>query len=379
MKKIISLSLAFCFIFVPITVFAETTDLPDSYYEYFSVDYIFYETNNYSIETYLNENNQPLFVVGDSNIFFNGEIVHSYVGNPEILFFAVGDSIYRYHVDSKIVDLIITDEDLIWFYPITAYTILYAKGSADIDGIICSTETDDTLTYYYYNKLTNTANITTNPEHTISLTGYPGDYNILSINSRSSYIINGTSIPLNGYPIGSSFDDSFEGGTQCHGFGLYVYDAIWGSTNYGQQISRGSIPNSTIVKQYLQTLPNGSLIRFTNSVHTVILLNKSSTGITVYHANWPDNNLVTITTFTYENIASRWGNINYVKIPCSSHSLGSWTSEGASLHSKKCSSCGYKQTFGNHYAETAGYGTCLACGYVGYITIGTNKTIDVPK
>lgn len=63
--------------------------------------------------------------------------------------------------------------------------------------------------------------------------------------------------------------------------------------------------------------------------------------------------------------------------PCLSHSVKIYTSEGSTLHSQKCSACGYKQKFAEHYAETAGYGTCLACGYVGYITIGINKTINV--
>ena len=87
MKKFFSLILAFCFIFTPMSATAATSNdfLPDSYYEYFSVDYVFYETDDYFVETYLNRNNQPLFTIDDNDMFFDGKLIHSCVGNPEIL------------------------------------------------------------------------------------------------------------------------------------------------------------------------------------------------------------------------------------------------------------------------------------------------------
>lgn len=313
-------------------------------------------------------------------MFFDGKLVYSYVGNPEIFFFAAGDSIYRYHISSKIVDLIFTDEDLVWFYPITAHTILYAKGYTNNDGIMCSTETDDTLAYYYYNKLTDTSEITHDPEYSISLTGYPGDYNVINYRSRAT--INGKTIPHPSYPSGSVYSGSFGGGTQCHGFGLFIYDYLWGSTSYGRQTRTIAINDWVDTAKAALQLPAGSLIRVDHNMsnqHTMIILSHNSSSIEVYHANWT-NGEVRITTMTYSNFTSRYDTINYIKIPSSNcpHSAGP-EEYNSTKHVMHCVLCGNNATYYNHFANSVGYGTCLGCGYYGYISVGATKGINIIK
>lgn len=381
MKKIVSLILIFCFTLTPVYAMAdEMQDVSDSYSNYFSVDYIFYETSDYSITAYTKPNNQPLFVSNGSALYYNNEPVYSYVGNPEILFFSLENAIYRYHVASRIVDLMLSDEDVVWFYPITAHTILYAKGFVEYSGIACSRATNNTLEYYYYDDVTGTSEDVANPDHSIALTGFPGDYNIIDNSDIATYAavatINGKAIPHNSYPEGSEFTGSFEGGTQCHGFALFIYDYLWGSTSYGIQSRAIAVNDFAETAKAALQVPNGSLVRVDSgksSLHTMIVISKTSTGIKVYHANWT-NGKVCITNMSYSNFVARYDTINYIKIPASSctHSIGS-EEYSSTKHITHCVLCGDNASYRDHYANVSGYGTCLACGYVGNISIGINN------
>lgn len=383
MKKIISLSLAFCFIFMPIMVFAETADLPDSYYEYFSVDYIFYEINDLQIETYTDTDNNPLFSFNNIGIFYNEEIVHSYIGNNEILFFAAGNSIYRYHIESRIIDLIISDNEIVWFYPITAQTLLYAKGEVDYAGIACSDVTNSALTYYYYSILTNTSETTNNPEHSISLTGARDSYDIIEVKTRATPI-NGRQIPHADYPSGNSvYTGSDNGAYQCAGFGWFIYKYLWGSYSYGRRTGEAAFGESeTLLKDIMTSTPKGSYIRFNHgdsNEHSVILLGANSQGIQVYHANWTGGK-VYISFLTYSDLINEYNydTVSYMQIPVSScpHVVTSYLNYNDTYHANICDLCSTTINYSKHYANNTGYGICLACGYQGYITVGINKTDD---
>lgn len=242
---------------------------------------------------------------------------------------------------------------------------------------MCSTQTNDSLTYYYYNGLTCTSEITSDPDYSIGLTGFPGDCNVINYNARVT--INGKAIPHASYPSGSVYSGTFENSTQCHGFALFIYDYLWGSTSYGRKSRTISINDSTPTTEAALQLPAGSLIRVdsgSSSQHTMIFLSNTTTGITVYHANWT-NGEVRITNMTYANFASRYDTINYIRIPSTScpHSIGS-EEYSSTKHVTHCVFCGNSATYSSHYAAVAGYGTCLACGYVGNISIGTNNIQD---
>ena len=381
MKTAISIILALCLIITPVYAMAdEMQNVLNSYNYYFSVDYIFYETNDYSIEAYTKQNNQPLFVSNGSALYYNDEQVYSYVGNPEILFFAAGDTIYRYHVASRVVDLMLSNEEAVWFYPVTAHTVLYAEGVVNHDGIVCSKATDSSLEYYYYDDLTGVSKSVADPNHSIALTGFPGDYNIISNSEIVPYAagttINGKAIPHASYPEGSKFTGSFAGETQCHGFALFIYDYLWGSTSYGRQSRTIAIDDWTATAKAALQVPNGSLIRVDSgesSQHTMILISKTSSSITVYHANWT-NGEVRITNMSYSNFVSRYDTINYIKIPASScpHSR-SYEKYSGTQHVIHCVLCGNNPTYSNHYSNSSGYSSCLACGFVGDFSSGTNN------
>ena len=95
---------------------------------------------------------------------------------------------------------------------------------------------------------------------------------------------------------------------------------------------------------------------------------------TVYHANWTGGK-VCETFFSYEDFANRWSEISYMQIPDCRYSA--WSQFNSTNHVRTCLDCGKKE-YRAHYAQTTGYGTCLACGYVGNIYVGI-QTVPTEK
>lgn len=95
---------------------------------------------------------------------------------------------------------------------------------------------------------------------------------------------------------------------------------------------------------------------------------------TVYHANWTGGK-VCETFFSYEDFANRWSEISYMQIPDCRYSA--WSQFNSTNHVRTCLDCGKKE-YRAHYAQTTGYETCLACGYVGNIYVGI-QTVPTEK
>ena len=320
MKKLISVVLLFCFILCSVPAYAIEDVRSIAYQQYFSVDAIFYTEDDYRNDflTYSDTENHFLFSISDGNIYYKDSIVTGRIGNHEVFFFAAGKTIYRYHLASHVVDELYSNDDMIWFYPITSYSVLFAedhKANAQyISTVACSDTVDKTLSYYYCSALDNTVSYCADPQHTLDITGIPGAYNVILPTREDVYYINGKQIPHASYPVGSTYSGTFQNAPQCHGFALFIYDYLWGSTDYGNYIDPIDISDANDAKTALQNRPAGTLVRVGPSLHTMIIVSTSSSGIYVYHANWTGGK-VALTNFTYANFATRWSKIRFMYDP----------------------------------------------------------------
>ena len=106
------------------------------------------------------------------------------------------------------------------------------------------------------------------------------------------------------YPSGSRWTGTFDGGSQCYGFGKMVIYNIFGKygssyrswTYAGVSTSGmnviGSITNfsSSNVQNLLSKAKCGDVLQFDyNKQHTMIVYSVDSTGVTVYDCNWDNN------------------------------------------------------------------------------------------
>lgn len=359
-------------------VLADRAAKEAAYEAFLSVDSIFYE-DSVAVDDVLSfetNSGERLFETINGDMYYRGDLVSGHVGNENVLFFAAGDTIYRYHIASGVTDTVLEDPDIIWYYPLSDYNILFATSSEGTsafskEAVQCSKEVPSGQVFSY-NMLTECTEIAQNPVFDLCMTGMKTSYNILS---SATMTINGKEIPHPNYPIGSVYSGSFEGGTQCHGFALYIYNYIWGSTSYGTRKGRTSLnKDENIAKAALKGISPGTLVRMDDTLsakHAMIIESTSESGIRVYHANWTGG-LVCETVLSYSDIATRWTEISYMQVPSCRYSK--WVKYDSNRHVKTCLDCG-KQEYQAHYAKTPGYGTCLGCGYVGYISNGLQ---DVP-
>lgn len=196
----------------------------------------------------------------------------------------------------------------------------------------------------------------------------------VGLTDQSNYTttINGKSIPNAQYPAGGTYSGStstsFGTGSQCHGFGLYIYDYLFGSS--GAKCSQGFeyIGNytQTQIKNKLQSFALGTLLRVsysgsTSDEHTMILVGRDSTGVIIYHANWPDNGTVAISHVTWSGFAQTFPYLDFIICP---HNVNVWKPYSSTQHRGACTACG-TYLYGSHYAQVGGMGTCLVCGYYG--------------
>ena len=196
----------------------------------------------------------------------------------------------------------------------------------------------------------------------------------VGLTDQSNYTttINGKSIPNAQYPAGGTYSGStstsFGTGSQCHGFGLYIYDYLFGSS--GAKCSQGFeyIGNytQTQIKNKLQSFVLGTLLRVsysgsTSDEHTMILVGRDSTGVIIYHANWPDNGTVAISHVTWSGFAQTFPYLDFIICP---HNVNVWNPYSSTQHRGACTACG-TYLYGSHYAQVGGMGTCLVCGYYG--------------
>lgn len=205
-----------------------------------------------------------------------------------------------------------------------------------------------------------------------------------SMTNASTYYttINGKSIPHPDYDTRngtiswtSSYSSSYQNdsGTQCHGFGLMIFDYLFSQTvpptdpvSFSDESDKDADPIAE-VKNFLMSTPLGSMVRAsvrTGASHTFIIAGFNSTGVYIYHANWVQNT-VTMNHATWSVFYDKFDAIEYCLQCYHGGSIASWTPLNSQLHTGTCSKCNTVVSQ-KHYALTAGSNvTCVRCGYVG--------------
>ncbi len=150
-----------------------------------------------------------------------------------------------------------------------------------------------------------------------------------------TYTINGKTIPLSEWPVGSywttdgkpyeygknSSKEFTDGAIQCAGFAKYVYEQLWGNYKYGQKVAAVTLEGTS---KDFKGINVGARINcdrrkkkiesdkgFTISIgnHSMILLSKTSSGIVVYECNHDDKCGIGMRTITYRNFYLEYMNI----------------------------------------------------------------------
>lgn len=148
---------------------------------------------------------------------------------------------------------------------------------------------------------------------------------------KEATVVPRASLPLASYPSGSYFSNSgnacthhksgcningscgcksYNNSIQCMGFANYVFKQYNGVDCVSSN-ANGKLTNITAasLKTYFNKLTVGSHFRYmgTNGIpHSFIVKSKTTTGITVYEANYDSNNCVVgQRTITYENLAKQ--------------------------------------------------------------------------
>ena len=147
------------------------------------------------------------------------------------------------------------------------------------------------------------------------------------------YRINGVNLPLAEWPVGSYWtvdgtpnsSSLYHGGIECAGFARYVYNTIWGSGTYGNAVTARNLNGNS---SDFTGINIGARINcdrresrdpenddFNNSVgnHSMVLIEKTNPGVTVYEANHSDDPdkycIVGMRTITFNNFYLEYMNI----------------------------------------------------------------------
>ncbi len=140
--------------------------------------------------------------------------------------------------------------------------------------------------------------------------------------SGDSKTINGIKVPLPEYPDGSYWttdgkpyeygknsSKEFEG-SQCAGFARYVYFCIWGSSTYGNSVTERTVKGNSSDFDGIDIGARISCNRVGGAGnHSMVVINKTGTGITVYECNHDDKCGVSVRTITFANFKKEYDKI----------------------------------------------------------------------
>lgn len=136
------------------------------------------------------------------------------------------------------------------------------------------------------------------------------------------YIINNKAIPKVGCEAGKYWtDDGTPSGDslvhnnsyECAGFARYIYNYLWGSDTYGTAVTYRNLSGSSSDFSGISVGARINCDREDGSGnHSMVVVDKTSTGVTVYHANWAlaENYCkIKFTTWTFAEFAEIFSNI----------------------------------------------------------------------
>lgn len=304
------------------------------------------------------------------------EIEQLYVNN-DLIFYLSDNSIYRYHVESKTNDLMVSDEKISFFYPYSNIAVEYDNGgeTPTIKKINGKQRSETTLDQYTYIKNIDQRATVVN---SVTVHGKTVPYNNFSdgtyynkTGKKCSCHIEDKYTCQNGYgcDICMVITDGTNGDAmQCHALGCQTYKNIWGSyINYNNDSTR-LINTSARAKEEFQSIPSGSMVRVHTSAssganHTIIVADVTQTGATIYEANYAGYCIVSMKFFTFSELSSRYYKIEYSYE--GNHSFGSGYGYNNSGHWQTCThgNCNAKQNFATHSFTLEGNYQVCTCGY----------------
>ncbi len=138
----------------------------------------------------------------------------------------------------------------------------------------------------------------------------------------SYYSLTGKACTCHGGSLGNPcyWDNScdcinFENSIQCAGFAKYVYYLVNGTHTYSNSKTYKNLNlTATTAKNTLQSLPVGTYLRVQTSNgydHSIAIAGTSSTGITIYHANYGGPCKVRYQTVTWASFANSFDYLYY--------------------------------------------------------------------
>lgn len=296
------------------------------YQEYFSSEHPWEDSKNSSFQI-----NGNLLVgydsQGNEKVYFesDGAISNLFTSN-ELVFFRVDDTIYRLHIDSGIVDEFYSNNDIVDFFPETSEKIVYTEYTAEAKEAMAQghpaydLDLDirwNTATEFDFNTKSESEYVSDN-----SILGVDLEISDNEISPRYQDLskfgpikINAKTIPHPSYGIGAT-GASWSGSGTCVAHAKYIYNYIWGSVNYGTAVYDQTFTTPEAFQRFVKGLKPGArmtIYRPDGSSHTFVLVAKGTNDFTAYHSNYGNNNKVTITKFTYAEIAKQYNRTSFYR------------------------------------------------------------------
>lgn len=316
----------------------------------------------------------------DTLIYKSDKKIDYVCGNREIVFIVSDGIVYRLHIASKIIEKIYKTGDVDYFYPYTVNSFVWSNNQ--------NSSRSEKESYLFYDLKSKTVS-TAREEHFHIPDEEMQLHNALT---RSSYIINGKSVPHSAYHVGSYFNNTgsptgtnspgvtgispcthhgncnyngscgctmFGGAIQCQGYANFIYRYIW-PTLPAEAPSGGNVSYSDIpLGAWVQSDISGP------NTHAWIIVSKSSSGFIIHEANRNGNCQVSSRYISYSSAQStlgpliKWHHKDAANYTSHIHEYVICTSNGSVSHTKSCL-CGDKITE-YHTKSHSATQECVSC------------------
>lgn len=310
--------------------------------------------------------------------------------NDDLIFYQMDNAIYRYYIESGVTDCIVEADYIYFFYPYSNFVVEWGVG----DNIVYRVDTSAVNSVYG----TGTANTTTLDEYT-----FIEEIDANSVSS-SSTSVHGKTIPLTDYPNGSYFTKTgnackketnggchndtteackYERGScpncmfyphkravQCMAFAHYLYKQIWGVEVSDKDTTTASTSTGAKSRNFFWSISSGTELRVKLKgkiyEHSIVVVDISRTGVTIYHANGSGKCQVEYQTLTFESFANKYDTI--VSKYNNRHSFKTTYTFDEDTHWHPCqfSGCNGKNSIEYHSFIPNSHGKiiCSVCKYV---------------
>lgn len=316
--------------------------------------------------------------------------------NDDLIFYQMDNAIYRYYIESGATDCIVEADYIYFFYPYSNFVIEWGTG----DGVVYRVDTSAVNSV----DGNGTSNTTTLDEYT-----FIEEINVQAAAAATAVTVHGRSIPLTSYPHGSYYTKNgnpcksvseggchksgavckyeeigtcpnckyYNGGVQCVAFAHYIYYQIWGVDVNGKDENEVDTSSGAKAREFLWSISSGTelRVRLKNSVnrHSLVVVDTSRTGVTIYHANGSDKCQVEYQTLTFEGFASKYEAV--VSKYNNRHSFRTTYTFDERIHWHQCktSGCNGKTDIAYHslFTNSQGKAECSVCGYVSNVSINS--------